>query len=263
MPELPDVEGHRRTIAQQATGKRVRRVVVNDPGLLDGTSPQGLGRSLTGRVVGEPWRHGKWLMVALDDNGPTLVFHFRMTGELVWSPDGHHAADTDALAIVVDDGVLSYRSRRRLGGITYLRPGLDVEVVTGELGPDADDVDRRQLGELLADRRGGLKSALMDQRLIAGLGNELVDEILWRSGIHPATRASDLADEQVHRIHRHLREVLRRSIRAGHVPSGPRWLNGQRGQDDPRCPRCDTALRREQIAGRTTFWCPQHQPRPS
>jgi formamidopyrimidine-DNA glycosylase len=86
VPELPDVEGHRRTIAEHATGQTVRRVIVDDLELLEGTTPQGLGRSVVGRVVGEPHRHGKWLAVELDEGGPTLVFHFRMTGELVWTP---------------------------------------------------------------------------------------------------------------------------------------------------------------------------------
>jgi formamidopyrimidine-DNA glycosylase len=103
----------------------------------------------------------------------------------------------------------------------------------------------------------------MDQRTVAGLGNELVDEILWCSELHPARPASEITDDHLDTIHHHLREVLRRSIRAGHVPSGPTWLNGQRSADEPRCPHCDAELRRGQVAGRTTFWCPQHQPSPS
>jgi formamidopyrimidine-DNA glycosylase len=181
MPELPDVEKHRRTIAEHATGQTVRRVEV-------------------------------------------------------------------------------HRTRRRLGGITYLRPGQDLEDVIGPLGPDASEIDRRELGERLAARRGGLKSALMDQRLLAGLGNELVDEILWRSRLHPGQPAGELAGAEVDELHRRLREVLRRSIRAGHVPAGPTWLNGQRTEDDPRCPRCGSSLQRGRFGGRTTFWCPQEQP---
>jgi formamidopyrimidine-DNA glycosylase len=88
VPELPDVEKHRRTIAEHAVGKEVRRVEVRDPDLLEGTSPQGLGRAAVGRVVAEPHRHGKWLLAPLDADGPALLFHFRMTGELVWLPDG-------------------------------------------------------------------------------------------------------------------------------------------------------------------------------
>lgn len=262
MPELPDVEKHRRTVADHAAGATVRRVEVADPELLDGTTPQGLGRAAVGRVVAAPRRHGKWLLLGFEDGGPTLVCHFRMTGELVWRDEPTARADGDALTLRFDHGSLSYRTRRRLGGVSYVRAGRDVEEVTGPLGPDADRVDRRRFEELVAGRRGGCKATLMDQRVIAGLGNELVDEILWRSRVHPARPVADLEPDEVADVHRQLRTVLRRSIRAGHVPSGPTWLNGERDEDEPRCPRCGTALRRGQVAGRTTFWCPRDQTAP-
>lgn len=255
MPELPDVEGHRRTFAEHCAGREVDRIEVPDPELLEGTSPQGIGNGLRGVPFEPPRRHGKWL-IAPTEGGPTLLFHFRMTGELVWTrePD-----DYDALVLHFDDGALRYRSRRRLGRVWFVPTGGDVDEVTGPLGPDATEVDREQLAALLEGRRGGIKSALMDQELIAGLGNELVDEILWRSGIHPATSVRILSDEDVRRSHREMRAVLRRSIRAGHVPSGPTWLNGVRGEDEPACPRCGARLRRGTVAGRTTYWCPEEQ----
>lgn len=258
MPELPDVEKHRRTVAEHARDRTVERVEVTDPGLLQGTTPQGLGRSLAGRRVAEPRRHGKWLLVPFDEDGPTLLYHFRMTGELVWATEDD-TGDDEAVALHLGGGRLAYRSRRRLGGVTYLRPGQDPQEVTGELGPDATTVDRAQLAELLAGRRGGLKSALLDQALVAGLGNELVDEILWRSQLHPRRAAAYLGDDEVEALHRQLHDVLRRSIRAGHVPAGGSWLNGQRGASDPHCPRCGAALEAAQVGGRTTLWCPREQ----
>jgi formamidopyrimidine-DNA glycosylase len=261
VPELPDVEKHRRTIAEHAVGKEVRRVEVRDPDLLDGTSPQGLGRAAVGRVVAEPHRHGKWLLAPLDADGPALLFHFRMTGELVWLPDGG-LGPNDAVALHLEDGTLSYRTRRRLGGVTYLRAGVALETVTGPLGPDADGLDRDGLRDALRGSRGTLKPALMDQRRVAGLGNELVDEILWRSRLHPRLPLRGLTEDQLRELHRRLRQVLRRSVRAGHVPAGPRWLNAQRGADEPRCPRCGSGLQRSTVGGRTTFWCPVEQPEP-
>ena len=262
MPELPDVEQHRRNVAEHATGHGVERVVVNDPDLLEGTSPQGLGRSLVGRVVAPPRRHGKWLLLAFDgEDGPHLLVHFRMSGRLVWHEDGE-IDDDDAVALRLDQGALAYRSRRRLGAVSYLPPGGDPEKITGPLGPDAAELDRERLRALLAGRRGGLKSALLDQRCVAGLGNELVDELLWRSGLHPRRGASSLAAEEVEALHGQLRSLLRRAMRAGHVPSGPTWLNGQRAEQAPTCPRCDAPLERAQVGGRTTLWCPREQPRP-
>ncbi len=260
MPELPDVEQHRRTVAEHARGRTVERVEVDDPALLFGTTPQGLGRSLVGRTVAAPRRHGKWLLVPFDDDGPTLLYHFRMTGELVWGTDAVAGA---AVTLHLGDGLLTYRSRRRLGGVSYLRARRDPREVTGELGPDATTVGSAELGNALGDRRGGLKSALLDQSLIAGLGNELVDEILWRGRLHPRTAAAALDADEVATLAEQLHAVLRRSIRAGHVPAGRGWLTGQRDESEPRCPRCGARLQTARIGGRTTLWCPQEQQRSS
>lgn len=260
MPELPDVEAHRRTVAEHARGRTVDHVTVADPDLLHGTTAQGLGRSLAGRTVGAPRRHGKWLLVPFGEDGPTLVYHFRMTGSLVWSSDDVPDA---AVTLHLGDGRLAYRSRRRLGGVSYVGAGRDPREVTGELGPDAAELDREQLGELLAGWRGGLKSALLEQSLVAGLGNELVDELLWRARLHPRRAAADLDHDEVDALHRELHDVLERSIRAGHIPTDDGWLTGQRTRSDPRCPRCGTQLRRAKVAGRTTLWCPRDQATPS
>lgn len=261
MPELADVEGHRRLVAEHAVDREVTGVTVPDPDLLEGTTPQGLGRSLVGRSLQEPRRHGKWLILPFGTDGPRLLVHFRMTGDLSWDGETSDVAgDTDP-AVVLDfgDHRLAYRSRRRLGAVHHVSGEDEIEGVTGPLGPDALDVDRERLGELLADRRGGIKSALMDQELVAGLGNELVDEILWRAQVHPQTPVGELDDDALDAVHHQMRDVLTDAVRAGHVPSGPTWLNGQRDAQEPTCPHDGTPLERDQVAGRTTFWCPEEQ----
>lgn len=260
MPELPDVEHHRRLVAERAAGRRVLGVRVGDPALLEGTTPAGLGRSLTGRTLAAPRRHGKWLLLVTADgaDGPTLVVHFRMSGELVVDEDGAAPGDA-AVTLLLEGAALAYRTRRRLGGISYLRAGVDPATVTGPLGPDALGLDRSTLAARLEGRRGGLKSALLNQRVVAGLGNELVDEILWRARTAPDQAVGDLTHAQLRAVHREMGVVLRQSVRAGRVPSGPTWLNGQRSQPHPRCPHCDALLERSRVAGRTTVWCPHEQ----
>jgi formamidopyrimidine-DNA glycosylase len=120
-------------------------------------------------------------------------------------------------------------------------------------------VGRAALAEALSGRRGGLKSALMDQSVLAGLGNLLVDEILWRARLHPSRPARGLGDDETRRLHSALRRAVRDSAKAGHVPDRPSWLTGHRDTPDPHCPRCHTALRRSRVAGRTTVWCPHCQ----
>lgn len=270
MPELPDVEKHRRRFDEHAAGHTVTGVAVPDPEILAGTTPQGLGRSLTGRDFGAARRHGKWLFLTTDgqsgdqadEAGPSLVVHFRMTGELVFADDASGRDDRDAIVFELDGLEVRYRTMRRMGRVHWLAPGADHTTVTGPLGPDALTLESDELQPILEGRRGGIKSALMDQELIAGLGNELVDEILWRARLHPKSSVSDLDADDHGELDRQLRRTLRQAVRVGHVPSGPTWLNAQRGADQPRCPDGDTDLEKTTVSGRATYLCPQHQPAP-
>jgi formamidopyrimidine-DNA glycosylase len=99
----------------------------------------------------------------------------------------------------------------------------------------------------------------MDQRLIAGVGNLLSDEILWRAGVHPATLLRNLSSARRVRLFEALRDTVRESIRYGRVPHGEGWLTRVRDDRDPRCPRCGTRLKKATIAGRTACWCPREQ----
>ena len=259
MPELPDVEGRRRYVARFGEGRTVRHVAVLDRQVVRGTTPQGLGRALHARRLGHPDRRGKWLLVPTD--GPTLVVHFGMDGDLAWSSRPGRPEPHDRVLLDLDGGRLAYRSARKLGGVWLASDDRDVERVTGRLGPDATEVGREELEALLSGRRGGLKSALMDQSLLAGIGNELSDEILWRARLHPGRPASGLSGDELDRLHRALTEVLRESMRHGRIPDEPGWLESVRGTDAPRCPRCGARIERTTVAGRTAHLCPREQRR--
>jgi formamidopyrimidine-DNA glycosylase len=133
--------------------------------------------------------------------------------------------------------------------------------VTGPLGPDATEVGLERFRELLAPRRGSLKAALMDQRLIAGLGNLMVDEIAWRARVDPRTAVGRLSRRRVERLWQAMDEVVRESLPTGRVPPAHGWLTGVRDRRDARCPRCGSRLRRATVAGRTTVWCGRCQRR--
>jgi formamidopyrimidine-DNA glycosylase len=258
MPELPDVEGFRRHYARYAQGKQLRRVRVLDTVLLRNATPQAAARRLNGRRLGHGRRWGKWLLIPVGDT--TVVIHFGMTGLLKWSSsrDGRPHRH-DRLLFETTDGVLSYRNMRRFGGVWLARGEVEVTEVTGALGPDAMDVGARQLAELLAGRRGGIKAALMDQRLIAGIGNLLSDEVLWRACIHPTRRANELSELEVRTLDRELRRTIAACNRRGRIPGDPGWLTGVRGIRGAKCPRCGTTLERGKVAGRTACWCPRCQ----
>ena len=260
MPELPDVEGFKRYFARHAAGRRVRGVEVPNPAIVRNASPASLGRALGGRRFAKPRRIGKWMVAPT--GGPALVFHFGMTGCFVWSSQADDRHRHDRLVLRLRGGELRYRNMRMLGGV-WLASGADeVDEITGPLGPDTARVDREQLAAILGAGRGGLKALLMNQRRLAGIGNELSDEILWRARLHPARAANSLDRRAVSRLHRSLDDLISVSNRHGRIPTEPSWLRSQRRARDPRCPRCDSRLRRSKIAGRTSYWCPRCQRRP-
>lgn len=256
MPELPDVEGLKRYFNRYAAGHRVDRVRTRDAEILRNTTPQGLGRAIVGEQLDEAQRRGKWLLAPAGDS--VLVLHFGMTGELAWSSDPDDHAH-DRVVFELGSGELRYRAQRKLGGVWLAGGDREVEEIIGPLGPDADELSREDLATLLKDRRGGIKSALMDQELIAGIGNELSDEILWRAKINPGTRVSDLDEHRLDVLHEATEAVIRESMKHGVIPSEEGWINNQRRAAEPTCPRCGTALEKETVAGRSSFWCPKEQ----
>jgi formamidopyrimidine-DNA glycosylase len=258
MPELPDVEGFRRYLARHAEGQRIVAVHVPDRQIVRNRSPQALGHALQNARFATPTRHGKWLIAPMDE-GSELLLHFGMTGLLTWSENDAERHPHDRVVFVCACGELRYNNMRRFGGVWLARDGSERDKVTGPLGPDAAAISREEFERLLAGRRGGAKAALMDQRLLAGVGNLLSDEILWRARIRPQTPVPQLSPARRRRLYEALRAAIGESIRYGRVPHGQRWLTRVRDERKPRCPRCRTALTRATVAGRTACWCPRCQ----
>jgi formamidopyrimidine-DNA glycosylase len=260
MPELPDVEGFRRVFAEHAVGQPIRRVDVFDTGVLRDVDADRLSEALRGRRFREPRRHGKVLIAPA--GSLAVVLHFGMTGSLHWAGPGEQADRHDRVVFGFRDGELRYRDMRKLQGLRLVeQPGGVAEVLAG-LGPDATEVSGDRLAELLGGRRRQVKVAMTDQSVIAGIGNLLADEILWRARIHPRVSASCLGHDEYARLGGALCAVLRRSIGAGRVPPDASWLTGRRDEPSGSCPRCGTILAHGRVGGRSTVWCPRCQPEP-
>jgi formamidopyrimidine-DNA glycosylase len=256
MPELPDVEGFRRVLAEGA-GRRIDSVETIDRSLLRNTTPQGLGRALNGKRLREPLRHGKWLVAPAGE--ARILMHFGMTGLLEWGSAGDDRHPHDRIVFICGGSELRYRNMRKFGGVWLARDEREYRDATGALGPDAQSLRREEFDELLRHRRGEVKAALMDQRWIAGVGNLLSDEVLWRARVNPRARASSLSARRREALWDALRSSLRESIPRGRVPHGPKWLTRVRDEREPACPRCGRRLRKETVAGRTACWCPRCQ----
>ncbi|MEB3981891.1 Fpg/Nei family DNA glycosylase [Mycobacterium sp. 663a-19] len=217
-----------------------------------------LGRSCAGHRFKGPRRHGKWLILPTD--GPTLLVHRGMTGHPYHAEDGAEPQRFERLTVSLDSGELRYADMRKLRGVWLAADEDDIGHITGPLGPDALGLSLREFRDVLSGRRGALKPTLMDQSVIAGLGNLLTDEICWRARLRPAHPVAELDDDDIKRLHAAMTRVLRTAVRHGRVPGLPRWLTAVRDEPDPSCPRCGTRLARGRAGGRMSLWCPRCQP---
>jgi formamidopyrimidine-DNA glycosylase len=264
MPELPDVEGYRIALAAQLPGRQVHGVRVLDAAVLRNVSAEVFRDRVTGARFDAIRRHGKWLMLSTD--GPTLLVHNAMTGRPYFvEAGGSLPGETDRndrLILTTDNGELRYADLRKLGGVWILDSAADVAEVTGVQGPDALTISATDFRAVLRARRGALKSTLMNQQVIAGLGNMLSDEVCWRARLHPARPVSSLGDDDLREVHQVLRTTLRAAVRSRRIPRTATWLSSVRDRRAPPCPRCGTVLRHSHLGGRTSIWCPRCQPAP-
>jgi formamidopyrimidine-DNA glycosylase len=259
MPELPDVEGFR-LVAQRAVNERIVGVQVHDAQVLRSTGPDEFAEAMRERTVSSPWRHGKWLVLPTHDGPPCVLVHFGMTGMLLWCAGESGLHPHDRVVFEFTDGQLRYRDMRKLKGIHLARRQSEVDELLGGLGPDALRVADATYRERLTRTRRQLKPALMDQSVVAGLGNLCVDEILWRARLHPRRGTRELDNAELGRLCRCTRSMLSQSVRARRVPDRPSWLTGHRDDPSGQCPRCSTRLRQGRFGGRSTVWCPRCQP---
>ena len=242
-------------------GRAIKAVHVADPAILEETTPQGLGRRLHGRCFGASLRRGKYLFVELG-GGDSLVLHFGMTGSLAFCRERSEIPEHTACTFEFEDGsVLCYVTRRKLGFIAFTGD-VDAFIEAHHLGPDALSLDADEFVELAQGRRGRVKSWLMNQDVMAGIGNAYADEILLAAGVHPECVLQDLDEEQVRRLHQATREVLRRAVDAGADPKRmPEEFILPAREEGARCPRCGGELERLEISGRPAWYCPDCQPR--
>lgn len=295
MPELPEVEAARALIARAALRREITAVDDADTYVCRPHAPGELADALTGRTLTAANRIGKSLWVETDEGeGPSLGLHLGMAGRILI--DGAVSADADTAGgstraerpllhagdplnaseaqeaeqagghpdprlsgnpawarftvEFADGGRLILFDKRRLGR-AVLNPDL------AHLGPDAAEITVRAFRERVGRGDAPLKARIMDQSVLAGVGNLLADEALWRARLSPVRPAGELDDGELDRLRRAIRAATRDAIRRGGVHTGA--LIGHRRRDG-RCPRCDAPLVRAQVGGRTTWWCPEEQP---
>lgn len=258
MPELPDVETFRRYVDATALRRRIVDVEVLSRRVLAGVSSRRLRQVLRGATFNRTRRHGKHLFV--DTNGSQwLVLHFGMTGYLDYGKERTRGPHDRVIFVFAKKCSLAYVCPRLFGRVT-LTASVEEFVEMKKLGPDAMSVSAEGFACCLCGSKATVKSSLMNQRLIAGVGNLYSDEILFQSQVHPLFRSDRLSVAQATQIHRDMRKVLRRATER---KADPMQLPGSYLLPHRRiggsCPRCSGKLARRTVAGRTAYWCPACQ----
>jgi len=255
VPELPEVERARALIEARALGRRIAAVDDSDTYVCRPHPPGEIASALTGARLTAARRRGK-TMWCETDRGPVLGLHLGMAGKIV--VDGAEAGDPkevlgttwDRFTVEFEDGGrLVLRDKRRLG-----RAVLDP--VIERLGPDAAEVSAREFRERVGHGAAPLKVRIMDQAVIAGVGNLLADEALWQARISPQAPAGSLSRPAVSRLYHSLQAALASAEANGGVHTGEVIAARRRGGV---CPRCGAPMRQGVVGGRTTWWCSREQ----
>ena len=263
VPELPDVQVYKRYVDRTALHKAIADVEVLDETLLDDTSSRSVRRALRGASFEETRRHGKHLFLHCDSE-PWLGLHFGMSGALKYYKRDESAPEYTYFRIDFENAYhLALTMPRKLGRVRLIDDP-DAFIATHDLGPDALGLDVETFRTRLEGRRGMIKSALMDQSVIAGLGNIYSDEILFQAGIHPKTNVQDLDEEGQHTLFDAMQEVLEAAIACQADPEQlpvDRFLLPHRDGDE-KDPYSGTPLQKITVSGRTGYYSPARQPAP-
>jgi formamidopyrimidine-DNA glycosylase len=276
MPELPEVETIARSLAPRLKGRTIAGTELVFRPLLRRGGRKGLEALIGRRVLGVR-RRGKMLLVGIE-GGRTLVFHLKMTGQFLFAGEGTPRDKHTRLVIRFADGrdELRFRDVRKFGFLVCAEG--DPAATCGELaclGPEPLEVGLPEFRAVLKGRRGRVKSLLLDQKRIAGVGNIYADETLFEARIHPETATSSLGARAVERLYHALRKILASAVEAGGstlTDEGYRDADGNPGdfqfahkvydRTGEPCLVCGTPIHMKRVGGRSSHFCPRCQRKP-
>ncbi|HET9110292.1 MAG TPA: bifunctional DNA-formamidopyrimidine glycosylase/DNA-(apurinic or apyrimidinic site) lyase [Ktedonobacterales bacterium] len=276
MPELPEVEYVARQLRETLPGQRIAAVETRWERSIQGMTPEEFSVEVSGRVVTGVDRRAKYLLLRLDD-GQIIIIHRRMSGNLLLSAaDAPEPPYARVIFSLSDGRRLTYTDPRKFGRLTLASPDA-LPAAFAALGPEPleDDFTPDALAARLAGRAGAIKAVLLDQRVVAGLGNIYADEALFRAGVHPLRPAASLTSAEIQRLHAGIQGALTTGIAHGGTTFGRhRDIYDEAGvnlehvevyrRTGRPCLRCGAPIERIIVAQRSSHFCPQCQPpRPS
>jgi len=272
MPELPEVETVRKQLEPLLLGRKIIDVRVPDLRIIAPANLKDFRHSVIGQEISVVGRRGKYLLLHFQ-NSSVLVLHLRMTGRLTHTTDPG-AIDQRHLRLVIglaDGNAVAFHDQRRFGTAFVLRPAQSQEY-WHRLGPEplGRSFTAKSLAQILDARQRPIKPLLLDQHLIAGIGNIYADESLYRAGIHPLRSAASLDPEEIQSLTRAIKQTLRRAIKLeGSSIDTYRTASGEQGRFQEtfkvhrrageRCPGCGCVVEKIRVGGRGTYFCPSCQ----
>ena len=259
MPELPDLEIARRYVDATSLHQKISSVLVRNEKVLGAVSARELQGALKGRSFESTRRHGKNLFVELDDGGWMLV-HFGMTGSLAYFRNPEGEPPYSRLLFAFENGHnLAFDDGRMFGKVDLIGEPEDY-LRDRQLGPDPLEMDAASFREHLRETKAGIKATLMNQKVLAGIGNLYSDEILFQARIHPKTSVAQLDDPTLENLHHQTLRVLKKAIEQDAYPQElpDSYLLSHR-QEGARCPRGNGEIQKLKAAGRTAYICPTCQ----
>jgi formamidopyrimidine-DNA glycosylase len=273
VPELPEVETTARSLRPRLVGHSVRAVDgVDWPRMLPNASESDLQEALTGRTVQSVGRRGKYLIIGFDED-TWLSVHRKMSGNLLLEPADTPRARHTHLAVTFDnDEEMRLVDPRKFGRVNLFRSTIELDdFLAARLGPDSlVDLDEKVLAKKLEGRSGRIKTLLLDQAFVAGVGNLYADEALWEARIHPLRAANSLKPREVRRLAAAIKHVLTLGIErrgtsfssyvdADGTPGENQDFLTVYGREGQPCPRCGTPIARIVIGQRSAYFCPKDQ----
>lgn len=273
MPELPEVETIRQDMIKKVKGKKIENVEIKNEKNIRIISPEQFKEKLKGRVIEDIQRRGKFLIINLDSDD-LLIFHLKLTGRLLFSPVGKEEPKYVRMVFTFTDKSRLFFADIRGFADVFLIPRSDVETIPAikNMGPEplSPDFNPDKLKQILGGKRGKIKPLLMDQSVIAGIGNIYSQEALYRAGIHPEREVSKLTEKEIEAIYRSLVDVLKEAIKyRGSSVDAYLDLNGKEGNYVPHlkiygkegqiCPRCGSSIKKKRVGGRGTYFCSKCQ----
>ena len=277
MPELPEVETVSRGLRNRALGRQIVAVEVLHPGIIAGDVEDFIQR-VAGRTAVAVRRKGKVLAVEMaganHSDAAYLIFRLGMTGQVTIQPLDIPLEPHTHVRMLLQGGKeeLRFRDVRRFGRLRCLT-GEEFDALFASLGPDAQQVSEEEFLRAMRGRRGAIKSWLLNQQGVSGLGNIYADEALFEARIHPLAQPAHVSSISAHRLYRAVQKVLKRAVNLqGTTFRDYIDIEGRPGNFHQRlrvyqktgepCPRCRTPIRRIIIAGRSSHFCPRCQRRP-